>query len=75
MSNEYQYEALYQAAIKNPTQENLTELAEWFERYDMRDWNGEGWVMDKTRLLKPIWSEDLDEYDNYQLLGYEIADF
>lgn len=39
--NEYRYEELREAAIKNPTDENLAALGEWLQQYGDRYWNGE----------------------------------
>lgn len=44
--NEYRYEELREAAIKNPTDENLAALGEWLQQYGDRYWNGEEWDID-----------------------------
>ena len=47
--------------------------AEWFIRYDNKDWNGEYYQIDKDHVLRPIYDwDDVDEDGVPSLSGYEI---
>ena len=66
----YNYEDLRLAAIGNPSQENLSNLGEWFQQYGMASWNGKYWDADGYNLY-PMYSEP-DEYGDLIIVGYEL---
>lgn len=68
--NRYNYEELRNAAVKNPTADNLNALGEWFQNYGMTFWNGEYFDADGYRLY-PVHT-DPDEYGDVQIVGYEF---
>lgn len=70
--NEYRYEELREAAIKNPTDENLAALGEWLQQYGDRYWKGEEWDIDGGRRLRPVYGQEPDEYGNFPLVGYDL---
>lgn len=70
---EYAYKELCKKALENPSQENLTTLADWFWGYGNEYWNGEGWKIDKDKYLVPIYSEEPDNHGCYKILGYKIV--
>lgn len=70
--NEYKYEELREASIKNPTDENLAALGEWLQQYGDRYWNGEEWDIDEGRLLRPVYGQGPDEYGSVPLVGYDF---
>lgn len=68
---EYNYEELAERALRfDATQEDINALAEWFERYGDRYWNGERYEIDATRSLYPIYEETAP--DEWEIVGYEI---
>lgn len=70
--NEYRYSDLRAAALADPTAENLVALGEWLSEYGGKDWNGESWDIENGRRLRPVYSDEPDEFDAFPLLGYEI---
>jgi hypothetical protein len=70
--NEYRYEELREAAIKNPTDENLAALGEWLQQYGDLYWNGEEWAIDGGRRLRPVYGQEPDEYGDFPLVGYDL---
>lgn len=66
----YNYEELRDAAVKNPTPENLENLGEWFHNYGMEFWNGECFDVDGYDLI-PVYS-DPDENGDFVRIGYEL---
>lgn len=65
----YRYKEIKDAAINNPTYENLERLANWLDRYD-NCWNGEEWNIDNEYHLKPIYKQ-MDE-DEWEVVDYEL---
>ena len=66
----YNYNELREAAIEDPTPENLENLGDWFQTYGMDFWNGECFDVDGYRLF-PVYSEP-DEYGDCERIGYEL---
>ena len=57
------------------TQENLWMLGCWFERYGNNFWNGECFNTEKDfdgRNLYPIYEQDAEDPDQYNVVGYEL---
>lgn len=52
----------------------ISALAEWFERFDSADWNGECYKVDSTHNLRPVydWS-DTDEDGIPATIGWELT--
>lgn len=70
MSIEYKYEELRAKAIAaDATDEDIANLAEWFELYGMSHWNGECFDADGYYLY-PI-HEEADD-DEYICIGWEL---
>lgn len=72
MLSEYAYEDLRDAVKKNPTQENINALGEWFSTYGSSYWNGESFNADGITVW-PVYSEEEDEYGCFELLRYELG--
>lgn len=70
--NYYSYAEIRAAVDERETPENLAALGEWFERYGMDFWNGECWDIDGHRSLYPIYELVDEEYEEWELRGYEI---
>lgn len=70
--NEYKYEELRAAAVTNSTEENLTALGEWLQQYGDRYWNGEEWNIDEGYRLRPVFTQEPDEYGSFSTIGYEL---
>lgn len=70
--NEYKYEELRAAAMKNPTEENLAALGEWLQQHGDSCWNGEEWDIDEGRRLRPVYGQKPDEYGDFPLVGYDL---
>lgn len=68
--NEYSYKEAVSAALKDPTDENVQFLADWFEMYGQRYWNGECYLIDGFNRLFPIYKEV--EEDEFEIVGWEI---
>lgn len=62
--NYYSYEDLFNAFVKQPSQENVNRLAYWFEHYEHSGWNGEKWSWTAANgyeySLIPVHSETED---------------
>lgn len=72
--NEYNYKELEAAAIKfDATQEEISALGEWFERYGRCYWNGECWNVDEKKdlYLYPIYHDTGD--DSVEVVGYTFS--
>ena len=63
----YSYQELAEAALYDPTPDNLNALGEWFERYGSTFWNGEFFIIDEDHRLFRIWDDD---HEN--IIGYEL---
>ncbi len=63
----YSYQELEEAALRDPTPENLNALGEWFERYGHTFWNGEFFSVDEDNRLYRVWDEDIEN-----VIGYEL---
>lgn len=73
MIEEYGYEEYLRNAKNNPTKENLSKLANWFNFFGVEYWNGEGFVIDNNHLLKPIFDINFkEEYNCLLIIGWEI---
>lgn len=73
MIEEYGYEEYLRNAKNNPTKENLSKLANWFNFFGVEYWNGEGFVIDNNHLLKPIFDiNSKEEYNCLLIIGWEI---
>lgn len=60
MTNRYDYSELRAKAIsREATQEDMEDMARWFDKYDIADWNGEYYDLDGYKL-RPIYGEDDD---------------
>ena len=61
---EYDYKEL-RAAAESGKQEDINALAEWFERYGSRYWNGEYYDADGIEIY-PLYkyNPDIDDVDN-----------
>lgn len=69
--SEYGYEELAEQALRfDATQEDLDHLAQWFETFGMRFWNGECYEIDNSHYLYYIYEED--ENGDFKTVGYEI---
>lgn len=71
----YTYQELRSAAISpSATADDRLRLFNWFERNDMRDWNGEYFDMDDGLRLSPVYDEieDEDGEIEYKLVDAEI---
>ena len=67
----YAYEDLLQAALAPAaTAADLSRLAEWFERYGSRYWNGECYALEDGKTLWPIDRETAP--DEWERVGWEI---
>lgn len=66
----YSYKELLDAAVNNPTDENLSALGEWFQEYGDQYWNGECYDAD-GRDLYPIYGEE-DEDGCFPVVGWEF---
>ena len=74
MIKEYCYEEYLRNAKSNPTKENLSKLANWFNFFGVEYWNGEGFVIDNNHLLKPIYDINYkEEYNCLLIIGWEIV--
>ena len=70
MSIEYKYEELRAKAIAaDATDEDIANLAEWFELYGMSHWNGECFDADGYQLY-PV-QEEVAE-DEWKTVGWEL---
>ena len=73
MIEEYGYEKYLRNAKNNPTKENLSKLANWFNFFGVEYWNGEGFVIDNNHLLKPIFDiNSKEEYNSLLIIDWEI---
>lgn len=74
----YNYAEISAAAITDPTDENLADLAAWFEEYgEGTGWNGESWdVGDGLRLYPVHMPDEIDEESGevvqWKVSGYEL---
>ena len=67
----YNYDELAERALRfDAAPEDINALAEWFERYGYRFWNGECFEIDATHSLYPIHEETAP--DEWEIVGYEI---
>ena len=66
----YRYKELREAAINNPTKENLERLADWLFHYGDCGWNGEEYDIDDGYYLRPIYKQ-VDE-DEWEVVDYEL---
>lgn len=74
MIEEYGYKEYLRNAKNNPTKENLSKLANWFNFFGVEYWNGEGFVIDNNHLLKPIFDiNSKEEYNCLLIIGWEIV--
>lgn len=69
MVGKYDYNELRDTFLKNETEENLLNLAEWFERFGDEYWNGEKWSSDNLDIY-PILKHD-EAFDTWETIGYE----
>ena len=65
--NYYSYQELAEAALNDPTPDNLNALGEWFERYGYTAWNGEYFTVSEDLRLYRVWDDD---HEN--IIGYEL---
>ena len=68
MDNKYQYKDLLRKA-ETGTEIDLKHLFAWFEKYDPYSWNGEGFIIDDSRILIPVYKQC---GNNFDIVGYEI---
>ena len=67
----YDYEELKKKAIApSAPQIDIDTLGAWFDSYGNEYWNGEYYDVDGLRLF-PI-MEEIDEYGDYEITGYEF---
>lgn len=66
-----QYHDLEKAALSaDATQEDISRLGEWFERYGSAFWNGEFYDVDGVHRLIPVGREDED--GDFHREGWEL---
>ena len=71
MTYQFEYDDLIAAVKKNPTQENIDNLGDWFHQYGDCYWNGEFYNADDLELW-PV--EDYDyELDQGEIIGYRLS--
>ena len=72
----YGFEEYYSEAKKNPTQENLEILAEWFNEFSPNDWNGDAYIINEATCLRPVYSESVEDADCYPtIVGWELKNY
>ena len=70
---EYQYkELLNKATAETATKEDRLNLWEWFERHGGMFWNGENYSLGDGKRLFPVWEEDAEFTDCYNVVDCEI---
>lgn len=68
----YDYKALKEKALAfDATQEDMANLAEWFERFGRTYWNGEYYDVGDGFRLFPIFGEETDNGD-FPVIGWEF---
>ncbi len=68
----YDYNELREKAIApTATQKDLENLWNWFDQYGNRYWNGECYNVDGY-LLFPVYNMEPDEFDSFEITGYEL---
>lgn len=71
MPGYYDYDELREKALSaDATQQDLENMARWFNNYDISAWNGEYYDMGNGKRLFPICAET--EPDEWEITGYEI---
>lgn len=68
----YDFKKLQQEALDTESREDLEALADWLRTYAPRAWNGEFWDLGYGHELRPIYSQEPNENDGYDVIGYEI---
>ena len=67
----YDYNNLYVKAVKGRRNEDMANLAEWFNIYGTDFWNGESWELESGERLYPLY--DYHTYgEEIVVYGYEI---
>ncbi len=70
---EYNYDELIEAVSSSANYDTVFALVEWFERYGRMFWSGEFYnVPELNTELKPIYSEQLNENDGYDIIGWKF---
>lgn len=69
----YGFKEYWEAAEKNPTQENIAILAEWILEFG--EWNGDSYIIDKDKhiCLKPIDYFNGIHYPT--IIGWELKNY
>lgn len=70
--NRYNFEALREKALRTGSREDIEALGEWLLKYDSAAWNGEFWDIGDGHELRPVYSQEPNENDGYDIIGYEI---
>lgn len=73
MLYKYSFEEYWEAANKNPTQENMKILAEWILEFG--EWNGDSYIIDKDKhiCLKPV--DNLNGIRYPFIIGWELKNY
>lgn len=59
----YLYKELVTRALSaKGTREDIARLAEWYEKYGERYWNGEYYQIDGRYILRPIYKQNGEAY-------------
>ena len=76
MVYKYGFKEYWDAAEKNPTQENIAILAEWILEFG--EWNGDSYIIDKDKhiCLKPIFYEGFNGVNYHPIMiGLELKNY
>ena len=68
----YDYQELLNAVRKDPSQENINALGEWFENYGYDYWNGEEFTIDQKENLNLYRLETIRVDESGDVIDAEI---
>lgn len=64
--NMFNYRELLEAALNDPTPDNLNALGEWYEKYGEQYREGKCYIIDEDHRLYRIYNRTMD------IIGYEL---
>lgn len=68
----YSYQDLEKIVLSGTAEQiDIDTLGGWFEQYGSLYWNGESYEINSEFRLWPVYSEP-DEYEDVEILGYEL---